>query len=93
MGLHQDKDEQDFNQPIVSLSLGASATFLWGGASRSDKSLKVSLHHADVFVFGGPARLNFHGIQSVDFSQYTGPSPVHSLLKNRRINITWRKAR
>lgn len=79
MGLHQDTDEQDFSQPIVSVSLGASAVFLWGGATRVERPVKVELHHGDVVVWGGDARLRFHGV-----------APVAEGL---RYNLTFRRAR
>ena len=62
MALHQDKDEQDFSQPIVSVSLGVPAIFQFGGLKRSDKPIKVTLNHGDVIVWGGKSRLNYHGI-------------------------------
>ena len=62
MSLHQDKDEQDFSQPIVSVSFGVPATFLFGGLKRSDKPSKILLQHGDVVVWGGKSRLNYHGI-------------------------------
>ncbi len=65
MGLHQDKDERDFTQPIVSVSLGASATFLWGGIKRSDKPRRVTLDDGDVVVWGGVNRLVFHGVAPI----------------------------
>ena len=58
MGLHQDKDERDFTQPIVSVSLGVPATFMFGGSKRSDKASNIPLYHGDVVVFGGEARLH-----------------------------------
>ena len=61
LSLHQDRNERDFSQPIVSVSLGVSANFMFGGARRQDKTLRVDLEHGDVVVWGGPARLNFHG--------------------------------
>jgi alkylated DNA repair protein (DNA oxidative demethylase) len=79
MGLHQDKDEADFSQPIVSVSLGASAIFSWGGATRAVRPEKVELHHGDVVVWGGDARLRFHGV-----------APVKAGL---RYNLTFRRAR
>ena len=60
LSLHQDKDETDFSAPIVSVSLGLPATFLFGGLKRSDKTQRYRLTHGDVVVWGGPARLNFH---------------------------------
>lgn len=85
MGLHQDKDEQDFTQPIVSVSLGLPATFLFGGKNRSDKSQKIPLTHGDVVVWGGESRLNYHGILPLRAGQ-------HDELGQRRINLTFRKA-
>lgn len=84
MGLHQDKNERDFNQPIVSFSLGASATFLWGGNTRSDPVSRLTLHHGDVLVFGGPDRLRFHGIAGLLPSLETD-QPLY------RLNLTFRK--
>ncbi|MET0355671.1 MAG: DNA oxidative demethylase AlkB [Cellvibrio sp.] len=85
MSLHQDKDEKDFSQPIVSVSLGLPATFLLGGLLRTDKTTKVYLTHGDVVVWGASARLFFHGVLPVK----TGH---HPLLGNQRINLTFRKA-
>lgn len=86
MGLHQDKDEMDFSQPIVSLSLGIPATFLFGGAKRSDKSIKIPLQHGDVVVWGGASRRFYHGVAPVKAN-------THPLLGAQRINLTIRKAR
>ena len=85
MSLHQDKDEADFGAPIVSVSLGLPATFLFGGAKRSDRTSKVPLEHGDVVVWGGPARLFYHGVSPVK----TGS---HPLTGNCRINLTFRRA-
>lgn len=79
MGLHQDRNEADFAHPIVSVSLGASAVFLWGGATRAERPEKVELHHGDVAVWGGEARLRFHGV-----------APLRSGV---RYNLTFRRAR
>jgi alkylated DNA repair protein (DNA oxidative demethylase) len=65
MGLHQDRDEADFTQPIVSFSFGLSAVFLFGGATRKEKTQKILLEEGDVFVWGGATRLFFHGIAPV----------------------------
>jgi alkylated DNA repair protein (DNA oxidative demethylase) len=65
MALHQDRDERDLTAPIVSVSLGVLATFLWGGLQRSDKAVKVPLLHGDVVVWGGEAGLVFHGIATL----------------------------
>lgn len=86
MGLHQDKDEQDFTQPVVSVSLGIPATFLMGGQKRNDKTVKILLTHGDVVVFGGAARRYFHGVNVVKPAS-------HVLLGQQRVNLTFRKAR
>ena len=86
MSLHQDKDEADFGAPIVSVSLGLPATFLFGGLKRSDKPRRFRLEHGDVVAWGGPARLYFHGIAPLADGE-------HALLGRQRINLTFRKAR
>lgn len=86
LSLHQDRDEQDFAQPIVSVSLGRSALFRIGGGKRGDATRSVTLDHGDVLVFGGPARLMFHGIDRL-----TGPA--HDVLGDCRINLTFRRVR
>ena len=86
MSLHQDKDEHDFGAPIVSVSLGLPATFLFGGLKRSDKPRRFRLEHGDVVVWGGPTRLAFHGVAPLAEGE-------HSLLGRQRINLTFRKAR
>ena len=85
MGLHQDKNELDFSQPIVSVSLGISAIFLFGGLKRSDRTDKISLNHGDTVVWGGNARLKFHGIMPLK-------SNSHAALGAYRYNLTFRKA-
>lgn len=85
LSLHRDADEPDGSQPIVSVSLGAPAIFLFGGAKRADKTLRVPLRHGDVVVWGGPSRRYFHGILPLK----EGGSPV---LGGERINLTFRKA-
>ena len=85
MSLHQDKDEHDFVQPIVSVSLGVPAVFLFGGEQRSDKPMRVALTHGDVVVWGGPARLRYHGVMPLKPAQ-------HAALGAQRINLTFRKA-
>jgi len=83
--LHQDRDERDFSQPIVSVSLGVPATFQFGGLRREDRCLRIPLSHGDVVVWGGPARLRYHGVAPL--------KPAwHSLLGAQRINLTFRKA-
>jgi DNA oxidative demethylase len=86
MSLHQDKNEIDLYQPIVSVSLGVTATFLFGGDARSDKAQRLRLHSGDVVVWGGPARLRFHGVDTLRQEQ-------HPLTGNCRFNLTFRKAR
>ena len=83
--LHQDRDEQDFAAPIVSVSLGLPATFLWGSAARAVRPRRVRLDHGDVVVWGGPARLNFHGIDTLREGH-------HALTGSARFNLTFRRA-
>ncbi len=85
MTLHQDKNERDFAQPIVSVSLGLPAIFLFGGEERADRPVKVPLQHGDVVVWGGPSRLRFHGINPL-------ADGIHPLIGRRRINLTFRRA-
>jgi len=85
MGLHQDKDERDFAQPIVSVSLGLPATFLWGGAKRAGKPRRIVLENGDVVVWGGKSRLFFHGIDAVEPGE-------HPLTGDCRYNLTLRRA-
>jgi alkylated DNA repair protein (DNA oxidative demethylase) len=82
MSPHQDKDEADFAQPIVSVSLGLPATFLWGGGRRADKPRRLRLESGDVVVWGGPARLNFHGVDALAAGD-----------EDCRYNLTFRKAK
>ena len=86
MSLHQDRDEQDFAAPIVSVSLGLPAIFLFGGSKRSDKPTRYRLEHGDVVVWGGPSRLFFHGIAPLADGE-------HRLMGRQRINLTFRRAR
>jgi alkylated DNA repair protein (DNA oxidative demethylase) len=85
MGLHQDRDERDLAQPIVSVSLGLSATFLFGGAARADPTLRLPLSHGDVVVWGGPTRLHFHGIAKLG----DGMDPATGRC---RLNLTFRRS-
>jgi alkylated DNA repair protein (DNA oxidative demethylase) len=85
LSLHQDKDERDFDQPIVSVSLGVPATFLFGGKRRADRTLRVPLRHGDVVVWGGPARLNYHGVLPLKAAH-------HPFAGAQRVNLTLRKA-
>jgi DNA oxidative demethylase len=86
LSLHQDRNERDFEAPIVSVSLGLPAIFLFGGLERRDPARRVPLAHGDVAVWGGPARLTFHGVMPLDAGQ-------HPALGACRINLTFRKAR
>ena len=84
LSLHQDKDELDFAAPIVSVSLGLPATFLFGGMARSDKPRRFRLVHGDVVVWGGASRLAYHGVAPLADGE-------HALLGRQRINLTFRK--
>jgi alkylated DNA repair protein (DNA oxidative demethylase) len=86
LSLHQDKDEEDFTAPIVSVSLGIPAMFLFGGVRRSDSIRKVLLMHGDIVVWGGAARLAYHGILPIKEN-------IHPLVGGKRINLTFRKAK
>jgi alkylated DNA repair protein (DNA oxidative demethylase) len=83
--LHQDKDERDFAQPIVSVSLGVPATFLFGGLRRKERVARVALEHGDVVVWGGPSRLRYHGVAPLKPGQ-------HPFAGEARINLTLRRA-
>jgi DNA oxidative demethylase len=85
LSLHQDRNERDFDQPIVSVSLGLPAIFLWGGKTRTDRVRRVPLLHGDVVVWGGPARLTFHGVRSLADGE-------HKLTGAYRFNFTFRRA-
>lgn len=83
MGLHQDRDENDFSQPIVSASLGLPITFKFGGLKRTDRTRSFTLYHGDVVVFGGSARLAFHGVGTLRRGS-------HPLTGEYRFNLTFR---
>src|SRR5437868_858459 len=85
LSLDQDKDERDFTQPIVSVSLGIPAIFLFGGFVRGGKTQRVPLEHGDVVVWGGPARLRYHGVMTLKEDE-------HPLLGRMRVNLTFRRA-
>ena len=84
LSLHQDKDELDFAAPIVSVSLGLPAVFLFGGLKRADKTARYRLEHGDVVVWGGPSRLFFHGVAPLADGE-------HAVMGRQRINLTFRK--
>jgi DNA oxidative demethylase len=83
--LHQDKDERDLGAPIVSVSLGLPAVFLFGGDARTDRRRRVPLQHGDVVVWGGPARLHHHGVLALKDGH-------HDILGAQRLNLTFRRA-
>jgi DNA oxidative demethylase len=83
--LHQDKDERDFSAPIVSVSLGLPAKFLFGGLARSERPQRVMLQHGDVVVWGGPSRMAYHGIDTLKEGS-------HPATGRCRVNLTFRKA-
>jgi alkylated DNA repair protein (DNA oxidative demethylase) len=85
LSLHQDRDERDFDAPIVSVSLGIPAVFLFGGLQRAGKRLRLPLAHGDVVVWGGPARLRFHGVMPLQAGR-------HTLTGEQRLNLTFRRA-
>jgi alkylated DNA repair protein (DNA oxidative demethylase) len=85
LSLHQDRNERDFDNPIVSVSLGLPATFQFGGSRRTDRPTRVGLDHGDVVVWGGPSRLAYHGVLALKEGE-------HPLLGRKRINLTLRKA-
>ena len=85
LSLHQDKDEKDLRAPIVSVSLGLPAVFLFGTSSRKDRPQRYRLVHGDVVVWGGPSRLAYHGVTALADGE-------HALLRRRRLNLTFRSA-
>ena len=86
LSLHQDRDEDDRIAPIVSVSLGLPAVFLFGGLARGDKTVRVPLRHGDVVVWGGVDRMRFHGVSPIRPGR-------HPLLGEERLNLTFRKVR
>lgn len=86
LSLHRDVDERDFDAPIVSVSLGLPATFLFGGPRRGDVTRRVPLAHGDVVVWGGAVRRHYHGVLPVADGR-------HAVLGRCRVNLTLRRAR
>jgi alkylated DNA repair protein (DNA oxidative demethylase) len=86
MGLHQDRDEADLDAPVISLSLGDTGVFRYGGLNRRDPTRAIRLASGDALVLGGPSRLVFHGIDRVIPGSSTLP-----MLQNQRINLTLRR--
>ena len=84
LGLHQDRDEKDARAPIVSVSLGLPAMFLWGGKRRSDPTRRLRLENGDVVVWSGRARFVYHGVAPIKDGE-------HPLTGRARINLTFRK--
>jgi alkylated DNA repair protein (DNA oxidative demethylase) len=84
LSLHQDKNEEDFDAPIVSVSLGLPAVFLLGSESRTDRPRRLRLSHGDVVVWGGPARLRYHGVLPLEEGH-------HPRMGRQRVNLTFRK--
>jgi DNA oxidative demethylase len=85
LSLHQDRDERDFKHPIVSVSLGLPAVFVFGGARRNDLATRVTVGHGDVVVWGGPARLHYHGVLTLKNGH-------HAMTGRSRFNLTLRGA-
>ena len=83
--LHQDRNERDFAQPIVSVSLGIQAVFLFGGMQRTDRAMRIPLAHGDLVVWGGPARLRYHGVLPLKPNH-------HPAFGECRLNLTFRRA-
>ena len=96
LSMHQDRDEHDLDAPIVSVSLGLPATFLFGGSTRSERPARVELSHGDVVVWGGVDRLRYHGVAPLRAPGPTGPDlfslDLPRMLHGQRINLTLRKA-
>lgn len=86
LSMHQDRDEGDWSAPIVSISLGLPATFLWGGVARADRPRRLRLLHGDAVVWGGPSRLVFHGVDPV-------ADGIHPMTGAVRYNLTFRRSR
>jgi alkylated DNA repair protein (DNA oxidative demethylase) len=85
MSLHRDQDERDLTAPIVSVSLGLPAVFLWGGLKRQEPTQRILLEHGDVVVWGGPDRRRYHGVLPLKAGH-------HPLLGEQRLNLTFRQA-
>jgi alkylated DNA repair protein (DNA oxidative demethylase) len=85
LSLHQDKDERDLANPVVSISLGLPAVFLFGGEKRNGATARVPLRHGDIVVWGGPSRLAYHGVLALKDGD-------HPATGRRRLNLTLRKA-
>lgn len=84
LSLHRDQDERDRTAPIVSVSLGRPATFLWGGLARNDAQSRHTVLHGDVVVWGGPSRFVYHGVQRLQDGWHEATGAL-------RYNLTFRK--
>jgi alkylated DNA repair protein (DNA oxidative demethylase) len=85
LSLHQDRNERDLANPIVSVSLGLPVTFQFGGLRRNDPVKRFSLRHGDIAVWGGPSRLRYHGVAELK-------DGFHETIGRMRINLTFRRA-
>ena len=85
LSLHQDRNEKDFGAPIVSVSLGLPAVFLFGGLKRTHRPLRIPLDHGDIVVWGGPSRLVYHGVAPLEDGH-------HPRVGRQRLNLTLRRA-
>lgn len=85
MGLHQDRNERDRTEPILSISLGLSATFMFGGLKRGDPVRRFPLEHGDMLAWGGASRMVYHGVMPVKAGE-------HPMLGGWRVNLTFRRA-
>jgi alkylated DNA repair protein (DNA oxidative demethylase) len=85
LSLHQDRNERDYAHPIVSVSLGLPAVFLFGGTTRSARTVRARLEHGDVVVWGGPARLRYHGVLTLEEGEHPATGAC-------RYNLTLRRA-
>ena len=85
LSLHQDRNEKDFGAPVVSVSLGLPAVFLFGGLKRTERPRRIPLDHGDIVAWGGPSRLVHHGVRPLEDGH-------HPRLGRQRVNLTLRKA-
>ena len=85
LSLHRDEDERDLSQPLVSVSLGLPGVFIFGGTRRADPVIRILVEHGDIVVWGGPARLNYHGVLPL-------AEGIHPRLGRQRVNLSFRRA-
>jgi DNA oxidative demethylase len=91
MGLHQDRDEEDFKAPVLSFSLGDTAVFRMGGDTRKSPTASIKMKSGDALSFGGPARLHFHGIDRILFGSSQLLSEFPKFVQGGRLNLTLRR--